>query len=183
MEFQIGEKVVFLNEPNGGVIRRIVNSFYFVEDETGFERPFPAQELAKVHGTSYKSSASAKDKFIADITSATLQHTVKKENRTGYLKPIDVWEVDLHIESLSDSHSGMSNAQILNRQLSMFKAFFDKAKAKNIRKLVVIHGVGEGVLKEEVRMFLGKQNGVEYFDASYAEYGKGATQIEIRYNI
>lgn len=182
MAFQIGEKVVFLNEVGGGIVRRIENSVYLVEDESGFERPFPPSELAMVHGTEYKSSASVKDKFIADITNSTLQHTVKKENRTGYLKPIDVWEVDLHIESLTETHNGLSNAQILNRQIGMFKSFFSNAKSKNIRKLIVIHGVGEGVLKEEVRMFLGKQEGVEYFDASYSEYGKGATQIEIRYN-
>jgi len=76
----------------------------------------------------------------------------------------------------------MSNTQILNRQMSMFKSFFENAKSKNIRKLIIIHGVGEGVLKEEVRSFLSKLEGVEYFDASYADYGKGATQIELKYN-
>jgi hypothetical protein len=182
MEFQIGEQIVFLNEAGGGFIRSIKNELFFVEDESGFERPFPENELGKVHGTDYKSSASPKDKFIADITSTTIQHTVKKENRTGYLKPIDVWEVDLHIESLSDSHNGMSNAQILNRQMSMFKSFFANAKSKNIRKLIVIHGVGEGVLKQEIRTLLSKLEGVEYFDASFADYGKGATQIELRHN-
>jgi len=83
MEFQIGEKVVFLNEVGGGIIRSIKSGLFFVEDESGFERPFPENELGKVHGTDYKSSASPKDKFIADITRTTIQHIVKKENRTG----------------------------------------------------------------------------------------------------
>jgi dsDNA-specific endonuclease/ATPase MutS2 len=49
--------------------------------------------------------------------------------------------------------------------------------------VILIHGVGEGILKEEVRTFLSKQEGVEYFDADFREYGKGATTAEIRYNI
>ena len=43
-------------------------------------------------------------------------------------------------------------------------------------------GVGEGVLKQEIRSYLDKQEGVEYFDADFREYGKGATTIEIHYN-
>ena len=50
------------------------------------------------------------------------------------------------------------------------------------QKLIIIHGVGEGVLKDEVRLFLSKKEGIEYFDADYREYGKGATAVELRYN-
>ncbi|MBI1835746.1 MAG: Smr/MutS family protein [Flavobacteriia bacterium] len=111
------------------------------------------------------------------------KHTVKKEQKTGYRKPIDVWEIDLHIEEITDSHAGLSNFEILNKQLKEFKNFFNRAKSKRIRKIVVIHGVGEGVLKEEIRIYLSKQEGVEYFDADFRDYGKGATAAEIHYNI
>ena len=183
MHLQIGEKVVFLNESGGGIIRKIQLPIYFVEDETGFVRPFRSNELAKIHGSDYRLHNELIDKILVENTMEDINHTIRKENRTGYLKPIDVWEIDLHIESLTESHSGLSNAQILNKQVSIFKAFFNDARKKNIRKLIVIHGVGEGVLKDEVRLFLSKIEGIEYFDASYQEYGKGATQIELRYSV
>lgn len=182
MSFQIGEQVAFLYESGGGVVRRIDNHIYFVEDETGFERPFRINELARIHGTDYRID-SMNTMLSAEDDVQDEQHTVRKENRTGYLKPIDVWEIDLHIEEITDTHAGMSNAQILNKQMAMFKSFYQKARGKQIRKLVVIHGVGEGVLKEEIRMFLHNKDGIEYYDASYQEYGKGATAIEIRYNL
>ena len=53
---------------------------------------------------------------------------------------------------------------------------------KDIQKIIVIHGVGEGVLKEEIRSYLSKQEGLEYYDADFREYGKGATAVEIHYN-
>lgn len=77
---------------------------------------------------------------------------------------------------------GLSNYQILTKQLAEFKSFYKKAKQNHIRKIVVIHGVGEGVLKEEIRTYLSKQDGIEYFDADFREYGKGATTVEIHYN-
>jgi len=38
-------------------------------------------------------------------------------------------------------------------------------------------------LKSEVLSYLHKQEGVEFYDADFREYGKGATMVEIRYNI
>jgi DNA-nicking Smr family endonuclease len=76
----------------------------------------------------------------------------------------------------------MGNAEILSYQLKELRNFYSKARDKHIRKLIIIHGVGEGVLKDEVRLFLSKKEGIEYFDADYREYGKGATAVELRYN-
>lgn len=190
MRYQIGEKVVFLFETGGGIVRSIDSSkaatsvgiIYYVEDETTFERPFRENEIAKIHSTDYKLNVDDVDQILVDESLEEINLTVHKETRTGYLKPIDVWEIDLHMESITDRHLNLTNTQILNQQMGVFKAFYKKARAKQIRKIIVIHGVGEGVLKAEVRMFLQGQEGVEFFDASYLEYGKGATQVEIHYN-
>ena len=75
----------------------------------------------------------------------------------------------------------MSNAEVLRHQMSVFKSFFRGASDKQVRKLVVIHGVGQGVLKGEIRDFLSQQDGVQFYDADFNEYGKGATTIELLY--
>jgi dsDNA-specific endonuclease/ATPase MutS2 len=43
----------------------------------------------------------------------------------------------------------------------------------------VIHGVGNGKLKQEILAILKTVDGIEYFDASYKDYGYGATEIRI----
>ena len=48
--------------------------------------------------------------------------------------------------------------------------------------LVFIHGVGLGVLKEEVRSFFRNFEGLEVYDADFREYGKGATVVEVSYS-
>lgn len=183
MEFNIGEKVGFLYEVGEGVVCKVLDSTrYMVEDDSGFERTFQTNELVKIHGRDYKISDSINLQMNEDETLSEPKHFVRKEQLTGSRRPVDVWEIDLHIEEIIESHLGLSNHQILTKQLTEFKSFYKKAKQNHIRKIIVIHGVGEGVLKEEIRSYLSKQEGIEYFDADFREYGKGATTVEIHYN-
>ena len=42
-----------------------------------------------------------------------------------------------------------------------------------------IHGVGEGVLRTELEFLLGRYPNVAFYDAEYAKYGVGATEVYI----
>lgn len=87
-------------------------------------------------------------------------------------------EIDLHIEELINDHERMSNAEIVQVQMSHFQNALDKAVNEHYMKLVVIHGVGNGRLKQEVRNVL-KEAGLRFYDASYSKYGFGATEVVI----
>lgn len=88
-------------------------------------------------------------------------------------------EIDLHIEELVDSHSGMTNAQILNIQLERFEREMEYCLSNGIKKLIAIHGVGNGKLKQEIILILKSIDGISYHDAPYKNYGFGATEILI----
>lgn len=88
-------------------------------------------------------------------------------------------EIDLHIEELMDNFKGMSNAEIILVQLKHFQHTLDTAINDHYRKLIVIHGVGNGRLKQEVRNILSSYKNLQYYDASYSKYGFGATEIVI----
>ncbi|MCW3101864.1 MAG: hypothetical protein JWO09_304 [Bacteroidetes bacterium] len=87
-------------------------------------------------------------------------------------------EIDLHIEELIDNYGGMSNAEIVIVQLRHFQQALDKAINEHYRSLTVIHGVGNGRLKQEVRAILTSMK-LRFHDASYSKYGFGATEILI----
>jgi len=179
MKFKVGERVGFLYEKGGGIIRRFDNANRAViEDESGFERPFLESEIVKIHGENYHLD-DYQEAVNDDETLSTANYFVSQEILTGRKRPSEVWEIDLHIEELLESHVGLSNTEILLKQMTEFRSFFKRAREKNISKLVVIHGVGEGVLKNEIRSFLSKKDYVEFYDASYLEYGKGATEIRL----
>ena len=88
-------------------------------------------------------------------------------------------EINLHIEELMDNYKGMSNAEIIKVQLKHFQFVLDKAINEHYRKLIVIHGVGNGRLKQEVRTIIDSYDHLQYYDASYNKYGFGATEISI----
>lgn len=182
MTFQKGQKVVFLHEQGGGIVTEVISANKFlVEDEDGFERTFFASELGNVYGADYKIDTDDIQGLNEDESFAVAKEHHRRGRLSGSRKKIDVWEIDLHIEELTDSHSGWTNTEIVQKQMMEMRSFFNRARSKQVRKLVIIHGIGSGVLKEEVREFLSGQDGVEFYDADYREYGKGATAVEIRY--
>lgn len=90
-------------------------------------------------------------------------------------------EVDLHINELLDTTAGMSNADILEYQLKKFNDVMkENINNKNVR-IVFIHGKGDGVLKTALIKELKKNYPTCYYqDASFQEYGYGATMVKIK---
>ena len=88
-------------------------------------------------------------------------------------------EVDLHIEELVDKPGDLSSFEMLNIQLERFEKELDEAMANHYRKVIFIHGVGNGRLRQEIHAILKKTRGVTFQDGSYKEYGYGATQVNI----
>lgn len=89
--------------------------------------------------------------------------------------------VDLHIHELLDNTHGLSNADILNYQVDAFRKTMDENLRNHGKKIVFIHGKGEGVLRQALMKELNyRYKGHDVQDASFREYGYGATQVTIR---
>lgn len=89
--------------------------------------------------------------------------------------------VDLHISELVDSIRGLSNADMLNLQIDEFMRVMDENLKNKGQKIVFIHGKGEGVLRNAIMKELNhRYKGHDVQDASFREYGFGATQVTIR---
>ncbi|MDD3078572.1 MAG: DUF2027 domain-containing protein [Paludibacter sp.] len=92
-----------------------------------------------------------------------------------------VLEIDLHINELVDTTAGMSNADMLQLQMDKFYAVMDENMKHKGQKIVFIHGKGEGVLRKDIEKQLKTKYKHCYFqDASFREYGFGATMVTIR---
>lgn len=103
----------------------------------------------------------------------------KKSKPNASNDPAYEMEINLHIEELLDNYKGMSNAEIILVQLKHFQNALDTAINGHYRKLIVIHGVGNGRLKQEVRAIVASYKHLQHYDASYNKYGFGATEILI----
>ena len=115
-----------------------------------------------------------------DFQQVTLTKEPKKQVKAQTL-PSELVEVDLHVNQLIDDTRGLANADMLKLQMDTFRKELDNAIGSGVKKIVFIHGVGDGVLKNELRRELGrKYSKYPYQDASFREYGFGATMVILR---
>ena len=92
----------------------------------------------------------------------------------------EIIECDLHINQLIDTTAGMTNTDIINCQLSRFRQVMDKNLRNPGARIVFIHGKGEGVLRKALLDELKRRYPqCEAQDASFREYGFGATLVRI----
>ena len=111
---------------------------------------------------------------------AATPEPAKKDNAAIRTKN-GIMEVDLHIKALLDNTDGMSNADMLNYQLDTFRKVMDENKKYTGRKIVFIHGKGDGVLRNALLKELRHTyKSCQYQDASFREYGFGATMVIIK---
>jgi hypothetical protein len=90
--------------------------------------------------------------------------------------------VDLHIDKLLDKWEQLDTFEILHLQLQAFEKYFELAVAHRQRTLTVIHGIGEGRLKEEIHELLKQKKEVRSFVNQFSHlYGYGATEIYFEY--
>lgn len=94
-----------------------------------------------------------------------------------FLKYASEIEIDLHIESLVQKFSHLSNSEILEIQINHFRMELNNAIVKKLRKVVFIHGVGDGVLKKHIQKELRDYKGIRSQPGAIGKYGLGATEV------
>lgn len=88
--------------------------------------------------------------------------------------------IDLHAHELLETTSGMSAGDIKKHQLDVFNRTMQEHLSQKGKKIVFIHGKGDGVLRKAVIDELKyKYKSCEYQDASFQQYGFGATMVII----
>jgi hypothetical protein len=158
--------------------RKFFRSTAYTENDF-FEEPAMVIELQKEEDLYKQLSSLGKE----DITQAIQEkeYSERDEKKTDRPKSgqSDREEVDLHIEELVDKPKELSNQEMLDIQMSRFQTSLEGAlKTPKTQKIVFIHGVGNGRLRYEIRKHLDRYYpNLDYQDASFKEYGYGATLV------
>jgi len=180
MDWSKGDKVAVLDAAMEGIIISIKNDLISIETTDGFELSFNKNELIKIGDTSEINRASK----LSDIEIAKTEKVTKNNHRVNFEKKSRkdefVLEVDLHIEKLVKSFKHMTNFDILNLQVDTARGQLEFAIKNRIPRIVFIHGMGEGVLKEELDFLLGRYSEISFQDANYRKYGLGATEVFLK---
>lgn len=116
-------------------------------------------------------------KYHVDRGRKSDRRATAADNPNKLLPPI---EVDLHIHALTDTIAGLTNTDMLTMQLDTVEAVMRDNRRRIGQKIIFIHGKGNGVLRHAVLDLLRrKYPSAELQDASFAEYGFGATLVTV----
>ena len=176
MEIKVGDEVQVIDELLKGKVTAItaVSIKFLCED--GFEYTYPKSSIMfidddkKIH-TAHKEH---------EILKMAVEEIEQKGTSIPILFKGKVPEFDIHIDCLAPDAEFKTQHDALLFQLDYARSVILKAIQQRIRRIVFIHGVGKGVLRNELRKLIGERfPGIEYFDGSYSKYGHGATEIII----
>ena len=178
-KFNIGQKVAVLDDVVEGIVVAVDHQNISIETTDGFMLKYQANELVALNNQVIKPSELMQNQHLFK------SKDIEKKRSTAYKIDKNIPEVafDLHIEKLVANYKGMSNFDILELQLETAKRHIEFAINKRIQRIVLIHGVGEGVLKNELGYLFKKYPKIIVQEANYQKYGQGATEIYFRQNI
>lgn len=177
---------------------------YFKETESEWNQPmvkkFRINPVKFYKESTFQSNSYfKKNALVLQITSDVMQTELDKLTQDDFKKVVKAKErsekprtqqrkkskeevvVDLHINELLDNAEGLSNREMLEVQMEKVETEMQWAIQDHVKRIVFIHGVGQGVLKQEVANLLQRKFKKYYFqDASFKEYGYGATMVILK---
>lgn len=155
--------------------------FHSFKENDFFDEPAIVYTVINKDAIKEEISVSAKELRKALMSKEEVVVTNTQPKRSSKRDKKEIVEVDLHAHEVLENTAGLSNADILEYQLKIFRETMEQYKKQKGQRLVFIHGKGEGVLKNALIKELKKHyKSATYQDASFQEYGFGATMITIR---
>ena len=168
MSWFVGQEVGVLREAGVFIVCSVEKEHLVLEDEIGFTYRYLKQDVVARQQINIDQITS-KD-FQVKITTAAKKIEVSKERNLPF--------IDLHSEELSiPSH--LPAHDVFLAQIKAFKSFCNGQAQRRNTKFIVIHGAGEGRLKQEIRQICNGKEGISVHDAQWSNGAVGASRIEL----
>ena len=168
MSWFVGQEVGVLREAGVYKVCSVEKEHLVLEDEIGFSYRYLKQEV--VARQQIKIDKIAPKDLQVKIISGSKKVGVSKERNLPF--------IDLHSEELSiPSH--LAAHDVFLAQINAFKNFCNGQAQRRNAKFIVIHGAGEGRLKQEIRQICMGKEGMSVHDAQWSNGAVGASRIEL----
>lgn len=160
---KIGDAVSVIDENLHGIVKSVRGATVNFTDEHGFSYTYSAQRLVKVEEALY-------DQIPVHKEEETPKKSSKKHSK-------NVFVVDLHYDKLAPKTPG-SAAERFFLQREKLQESVEFCRKHRLKKMEIIHGIGNGTLQKLVCDYLTGQMGLTFYHKETLPEQSGAVIVE-----
>lgn len=162
---KIGDKVSAVDDNLKGIVTSVKGGMISFEDEHGFTHRFEESKLVMQNPALYDHSPTVLKPEIPKSKS-------KKHNKKHLV-------LDLHFENLVKNPADYDAFERLFIQREKLVETVSFCRKNNLKKLEIIHGIGDGVLQKMVHDYLLGQTNIEFDDHDFFYHQTGSVMVTL----
>lgn len=163
---KINDQVSVIDDDLRGTVTSVQGNTVVFRDEHGFTHQYPKEKLVTVNRSLYEG-------LRTEIKQEHNRNVSKKHNRNH---PV----LDLHFEKLVDRPSDYESYERLFIQKDTLLNMLDYCRKNNLKKLEIIHGIGDGTLQNMVYEVLESQTGLDFHNKEILHHQSGTVLVFFR---
>ena len=163
---KIGDKISVIDDDLKGIITSVKEAVIVFRDEHGFTHQERKEKVVLQNPEIYENVAIVRKAAAAKPLS-------KKHNRKHMV-------LDLHFENLVKNPSDYNAFERIFLQKEKLEETIAFCRTNNLKKLEIIHGIGDGVLQRMVHDYLVGQTNLEFDDYDFFYHQSGSVMVTLR---
>ena len=161
---KIGTRVAVVDEDLSGIITSVNGKIISFKDEFGFIHQYSEEKLVISNPELYDNIQIQKKKEIPK--------TISKKHQRNHLV------LDLHFEKIAGSSSQHDSFERLFLQKEKLMETIDFCRKNNLKKLEIVHGIGDGTLQKMVWDTLESLTNIDFYNKEILHHQSGAVMVE-----
>ena len=161
---KIGDKVSVVDEDLSGVVTSVNGKIVVFKDEYGFTHQYPNEKLVPKNKDLYEN--------IPIIKKAEPKKNISKKHVKNPLI------LDLHFNNLVKNPNDYDGFERLFIQKEKLIETLNFCRKNNLKKLEIVHGIGDGVLQKMVIDTLESQTNLDFYHKEILQHQSGAVMVE-----
>lgn len=163
---KIGDTVSVIDDNLKGIVTSVHDDHVIFRDVYGFTHRFLKDKLVVYNASIYENIDTVRKTEPAKPTS--------KKHRRKHLV------LDLHFENMVTNPSAYNPMERLFIQKEKLVETLEFCRKNNLKKLEIIHGIGDGVLQRMVHDYLASQVGLDFDDHDFFFHQKGSVLVSLK---
>ncbi|GEN73992.1 hypothetical protein CLA01_40640 [Chryseobacterium lathyri] len=161
---KIGDKVSVVDEDLSGIITSVNGNIVVFKDEYGFTYQYPKEKLVPKNAELYEN--------IRVVRKAEPKKVTSKKHQKNHMV------LDLHFHNLVRNPSDYDSFERLFIQKAKLTEVLDFCRKHHLKRLEIVHGIGDGTLQRMVMDVLESQRDIDFYNKEILHHQSGAVMIE-----